>query len=111
MYSFRLRVELLCICRPRKKAVGPIETHVYVQVETCLAPYVLGICIYRTGWARNEKGKMSVTLSLGADTGSQFQPRVLASWRGWPGALLRLICWMYSKLSKSSLASHRAGPS
>ena len=48
-----------------------------------LGSFVLGICIYRTGWARNEKGEMSPTLSLGAYTGSQFWPRALASWRGW----------------------------
>src|SRR5713226_5481872 len=41
--------------------------------------FVLGICIYRTGWARNEKGEMSPTLPLGAYTGGQFQPRAMAS--------------------------------
>src|SRR5712691_8931959 len=44
-----------------------------------LSSFVWGICIYRTGWARNEKGEMSPTQTLGAYTGSPFWPRALAS--------------------------------
>ena len=47
-----------------------------------LSSLLLGFLRKRTGLARNRKGKVNPTLTLGAYTGGQFLPRVLALQRG-----------------------------